>query len=136
MNRALRRAAPALLLLPTLAACSSGGPSAPPADAAPQVSAGATLRGSVGTPDSPEAFEIALTTEDGTPVEVVEAGSYTIVVSDPAQIHNFHLTGPGVDEETDVAGTGESTFQVTFEKGEYTYICDPHPSMSGTLRAV
>ena len=131
------RAAPAvLLLLPTLAACAAGGPEAPPADAAPQVSAGATLRGTVGTPDEPEAFEIALTTEDGKPVEVVEAGTYTIVVSDPSQIHNFHLTGEGVDEETEVSGTGETTFEVTFAKGEYTYICDPHPSMSGALRVV
>ena len=136
MHRALRRAAPALLLVPTVAACASGGPEAPPADAAPQVSAGATLRGTVGTDDDPEAFEIALMTEDGKPVDVVEAGTYTIVVSDPSQIHNFHLTGEGVDEETDVSGTGESTFEVTFAKGEYTYICDPHPSMSGALRAV
>ena len=136
MHRALRRAAPVLLLLPTLAACGSSGPESPPADAAPQVSAGATLRGTVGTPDDPEAFEIALTTEDGTPVEVVEAGSYTLVVSDPSRIHNFHLTGKGVDAETDVSGTGEMTFEVTFAEGEYTYICDPHPSMSGALRAV
>ncbi len=136
MNRALRRAAPALLLLPTLAACGSDGPSAPGPDAAPQVSAGATLRGTVGTPDAPEAFEIALTTDDGTPVDVVAAGTYTIVVSDPSQIHNWHLTGDGVDVETDVAGTGESTFEVTFAKGEYTFICDPHPSMSGAVRAV
>lgn len=136
MNRALRRLAlPLVLLAPALTACSSE-PEAPAADAAPQVQPGATLLGSVGTEDDPEAFEIALTDEEGNPVDVVAAGDYTLVVSDPAQIHNFHLTGDGVDVDTGVAETGKKTFQVTFTAGEYGYVCDPHPSMSGALRAV
>ena len=135
MNRALLRAATAGLLL-TATACSSGGPAAPGPDAEPQVQPGATLLGSVGTDDDPEAFEIALTTEDGTEVDVVAAGTYTIVVDDPSQIHNWHLVGDGVDVETDVAGTGTETFEVTFSPGEYEYVCDPHPSMVGALRAV
>ena len=135
MTDALRRAALVLLLV-AVSACGSDSPSAPPADAAPQVQPGATLLGSVGTEDDPEAFEIALTTEDGTPVDVVAAGDYTLVVDDPSRIHNFHLSGPGVDVETDIAGTGEESFDVSFEAGEYSYICDPHPSMSGSLRAV
>ena len=135
MNRALLRASTAVLLL-SATACSSGGPSAPGPDAEPQVQPGATLVGSVGTEDEPEAFVIALTTEDGTEVDVVAAGSYTLVVEDPSQIHNFHLMGAGVDVETGVAETGQQTFEVTFEPGEYEYVCDPHPSMSGALRAV
>lgn len=117
-----------------LTAC--GGSSTPGPDAAPQVQPGTTLLGSVGTDDDPEAFEIALTTEGGDPVDVVAAGSYTLVVDDPSQIHNFHLTGQGVDVETEISGTGKKTFEVTFSAGEYGYVCDPHPSMSGTLRAV
>lgn len=135
MNRALLRASTAVLLL-SATACSSGGPAAPGPDAEPQVQPGATLLGSVGTQDSPEAFEIALTTEDGAQVEVVAAGTYTLVVDDPAQIHNFHLTGEGVDVDSGVSETGRKTFEVTFEPGEYSYICDPHPSMAGALRAV
>lgn len=135
MNRALLCASTAGLLL-TATACSSGAPAAPGPDAEPQVQPGATLLGSVGTEDDPEAFEIVLTTQDGTPVEVVAAGTYTIVVDDPAKIHNFHLEGPGVDVQTDVAGTGQETFEVTFQAGEYGYVCDPHPSMVGALRAV
>lgn len=135
MNLALLRASTALLLL-SATACSSGGTSAPGPDAEPQAQPGATLLGSVGTEDDPEAFEIALTTQDGTAVDVVAAGTYTVVVEDPAQIHNFHLEGPGVDVQTGVVETGRQTFEVSFEAGEYEYTCDPHPSMSGGLRAV
>ena len=126
----------ALLVLLLTTGCASSEPAAPPADAAPQVQPGATLRGFVGEPDDPEAFVIGLQTEDGQEVDVVAAGTYTLVVEDPAQIHNFHLSGPGVDVQTGVAETGEETFEVTFEPGEYEYVCDPHPSMTGALRAV
>lgn len=138
MDRALLRTVLPLVLTltTTLAACGSGEPAAPGPDAAPQLEAGATLLGSVGSDDDPEAFEIALTTEDGEPVDVLAAGDYTLVVSDPAQIHNFHLTGSGVDVDTGVSETGEMTFEVTFEAGEYGYTCDPHPSMSGAIRVV
>jgi plastocyanin len=119
-----------------VAACSSQEASPPPADAEPQVQPGATLLGAVGTAEDPEAFEIALTTQEGEPVEVLAAGSYTLVVDDLAQIHNFHLTGTGVDVATDIAGTGEDTFDVTFQSGTYRYLCDPHPSMNGEVQAV
>lgn len=137
MTPALRRTGLALLLV-AVTACGNGndGSSAPAPDAEPQVQPGATLLGSVGTEEDPEAFEIALTSEDGSPVDVVAAGSYRLVVDDLAKIHNFHLTGPGVDVATEIAGTGEQTFEVTFEAGDYAYVCDPHPSMNGALRAV
>ncbi len=131
MNHPIRFAAAVSLLL--LPGCSG---SAPGPDAKAQVQPGATLLGSVGNDDDPEAFDIALTTESGDPVDVVAAGAYTLVVDDPSQIHNFHLTGQGVDVATDISGTGKKTFQVTFSAGEYGYVCDPHPSMSGALRAV
>jgi plastocyanin len=91
------------------------------------------LLASVGTADDPEAFEIALTTEDGEPVETLPAGDYTIEVDDPATTHNFHLTGGSVDETTSVPETEQTTFEVTLEPGEYTYKCDPHPPMTGTF---
>jgi plastocyanin len=91
------------------------------------------LIGTVGTEEDPEAFEIALTTEDGEEVTELPAGDYTIQVNDPAKIHNFHLTGGNVDESTSVPDTEETTFEVSLEPGEYTYKCDPHPPMSGTF---
>ena len=135
MTGTLRSAALALSLL-AVSACGGSDPEAPGPGAEPQVQPGATLKGTVGTAEDPEAYEIALTTEDGTPVEVVAAGDYTLVVEDLAETHNFNLTGEGVDAATDVGSTGTMTFQVTFTAGEYEYVCDPHPSMSGALRAV
>ena len=61
------------------------------------------------------------------------AGDYSIVVNDRSRIHNWVLSGDGVDAATDVSGTGEMTFKVTLKAGEYTYVCDPHPSMKGSL---
>ena len=85
--------------------------------------AGDTLTASVGP-----GFEISLTGADGNPVSSLAAGSYTINVDDQSDIHNFHLTGPGVDEMTDVGSTGTDTWTVTFEAGSYHFQCDPHAS--------
>ena len=95
--------------------------------------ASTVLIGTVGTPEDPEAFEIALTTEDGEPVESIPAGDYTVEVDDPSAIHNFHLTGGSVDETTSVPELEETTFDVTLEAGEYTFKCDPHPPMTGSV---
>ena len=128
------------LIVVVLLATACGSPQAPPSAGATQpqaqVQPGATLVGTVGTADEPEAYEIALTTEDGEPVDTVAAGTYTVVVDDYAQVHNFHLSGAGVDAATDVEGTGKKSFQVTFQAGEYQYFCDPHPSMKGSLKVM
>ena len=90
---------------------------------------GSTLKGSVGP-----GFEISLSTEDGQAVETLTAGSYAIEVEDLSSAHNFHLTGPGVDETTDVAGEGASTFEVDLQSGSYSFVCDPHSSsMNGSF---
>src|SRR5262245_9912594 len=62
---------------------------------------GTVLKGSVGP-----GFEISLTTEDGQPVDTLAPGSYTLLTDDKSDIHNFHLSGDGVDVSTDVGGTG------------------------------
>lgn len=107
----------------------------PDADAAPDASSQepTVLQGRVGTPEDPEAFVISLTDESGQEVDTLPPGDYVIEVDDPATLHNFHLTGGSVDESTPVEGTVETTFEVTLEPGEYTYRCDPHPSMTGTF---
>ena len=64
-----------------------------------------------------------------------KAGKYTLVVSDKSSIHNFHLTGPGVNVKTSVVAVGSKTFRITLKKGKYTFVCDPHAStMRGTFR--
>jgi plastocyanin len=120
----------ALAVLLLAAACSS------PADeeAGDSPVAGApTLRASVGTEESPDAFQIALVDEDGTPVTDLPAGEYNVEVKDFSDVHDFHLSqlGGGVEETTRVTETGETTWVVSFEPGEYRYMCDPHPSMNG-----
>ena len=80
-------------------------------------------------------FEISLTDADGADVTTLAAGQYTIEVDDQSDIHNFHLTGAGVDESTEVSAVGAETWEVAFEAGTYDFVCDPHAStMSGASR--
>jgi len=91
---------------------------------------GTTLDASVGP-----GFDISLKGADGKDVTTLAAGTYTIQVDDQSDIHNFHLTGPGVDEMTDVGTTGMTTWTVTFEAGSYHFQCDPHSSqMNGDFQ--
>jgi plastocyanin len=65
----------------------------------------------------------------------VKAGRYRIVVRDRSHMHNFHLTGPGVNKKTAVAAHGTFTWTVTLRRGTYRYVCDPHRSrMKGSFR--
>jgi hypothetical protein len=90
---------------------------------------GLVLRGSVGP-----GFEISLTTDDGQPVETLAAGSYTLLTNDQSDIHNFHLTGEGVDVDTGVSESGTNSFDIDLVSGTYTFVCDPHSStMNGSF---
>lgn len=91
-------------------------------------SGGMTLDATVGP-----GFTIALD-QNGKSVSTLPPGTYTITVDDKSDIHNFHLTGPGVDEATDVGGTGKDTWTVDLKAGSYHYQCDPHAStMNGSF---
>ncbi len=57
------------------------------------------------------------------------AGKIKLVVADKSNIHNFHLTGPGVNVKTSVSAIGSKTFTVTLKKGTYKFVCDPHASL-------
>ena len=73
--------------------------------------------------------------KSGTKVTKLKAGKYSITVSDLSSIHNFHLTGPGVNKKTSVAGKGKTTWTVTLQKGKtYRYVCDAHPFMKGSFK--
>jgi plastocyanin len=81
-------------------------------------------------------FTISLRTAGGRPVRNAEAGPYSVVVRDRGRIHNFHLTGPGVNRKTGIRFTGSVTWRVTFRRGAtYRFICDPHArTMRGSFR--
>ncbi len=90
---------------------------------------GTTLHGTVGP-----AFNISLVDASGNPVTHLDPGAYTIVVDDKSEEHNFHLSGPGVDQSTPVAVIGTFTWTVTFTDANYTFLCDAHPTlMKGTF---
>jgi plastocyanin len=80
-----------------------------------------TLQGQVGPGFS---IEVKMGGKD---VKTLKAGTYRLVVEDKASIHDFHLTGPGLNKVvTSVPFTGEKTVTGTLRKGKYTYQCDPH----------
>jgi hypothetical protein len=82
-------------------------------------------------------FTISLTDLSGKAVAQLQAGTYTIQVDDKAANHNFHLTGPGVDQKTTVPFIGVETWTLSFVPGTYSYVCDPHlNSMKGAFTVV
>ena len=86
---------------------------------------GTKLIGSVASDD----YTITLTTEDGTNVTTLPAGDYTLEIVDKTDIHNFHLTGSGVDEASEVGGQEDKEVPITLVAGSYHYQCDPHSSI-------
>jgi hypothetical protein len=94
---------------------------------APTAADNGQLVGSVGP-----GFGISLKDSSGAAVAHLAAGTYTLLVHDLSEEHNFHLSGPGVDVTTDVVFTGDRTFTITVSNGTYNFICDVHStSMHG-----
>ena len=83
-----------------------------------------TVTGTVGP-----GFTIGLTMQ-GKKVTKLKAGTpYRFVISDRADIHDFHLSGPGFNRVlTSVDFTGTKTFVLRLKKGSYRFVCDPHAS--------
>jgi plastocyanin len=81
-----------------------------------------TVNGTVGP-----GFTITLTMQ-GKNVTKLKAGkAYRFVISDRSSIHDFHLSGPGVNRLfTSVEFTGTKSFVLTLKKGSYRFVCDPH----------
>jgi plastocyanin len=73
-------------------------------------------------------FTIFLKHADGSAVQHLDAGTYTLVVHDLSEEHDFHLSGPGVEVTTEVEFVGDKTFTINVTNGHYNYICDPHAS--------
>jgi len=87
-----------------------------------------TLNGTVGP-----GFTITLT-KGGKKVTKLTHGTYVFKIADKSAIHNFHLTGPGVNKKTGVGTQGTSTWKLTLKKGTYKFVCDPHASfMKGSF---
>jgi plastocyanin len=81
-----------------------------------------TVNGTVGP-----GFTIGLAIQ-GKKVMKLKAGTpYRFVIRDRAAIHDFHLTGPGLNRVlTSVPFTGTKSFVLRLRKGSYRFVCDPH----------
>jgi plastocyanin len=80
-------------------------------------------------------FSIRVTDAGGHAVSQLDPGAYSITIKNlsPAQEHNFHLTGPGVDRAS-AFDNNTVTWDVTFVNGTYTWKCDAHPTqMKGSF---
>jgi plastocyanin len=90
-----------------------------------------TVQGTVGP-----AFTINLTAGGKTVTKLKAGVAYRFVINDRSSIHDFHLTGPGLDRMlTSVDFTGTKSFVLTLHKGVYRFFCDPHaPVMHGSFR--
>jgi plastocyanin len=95
------------------------------AGAAPKV-----VNGTVGP-----GFSISLKS-GGKKVTSLNAGTYRFDVTDRSAIHDFHLSGPGVNKViTSVSFQGRKSVTVKLKRGTYRYVCDPHASfMKGSFR--
>jgi plastocyanin len=98
------------------------------ASAAP---ASQVVKGTVGP-----GFTITLTLS-GKKVTKLKAGTrYRFVISDRADIHDFHLSGPGFNRVlASVEFTGTKSFVLRLKKGSYRFVCDPHSGiMHGSFK--
>jgi hypothetical protein len=82
------------------------------------------LRGTVGP-----GFTIQL--ELGTKrVTKLPPGTFLLVVSDHSPIHDFHISGPGLNKVvTKVSFVGTKTIKIKLRRGTYRYVCDPHRTL-------
>ncbi len=79
-------------------------------------------------------FTISLT-QGGKSVKALKAGTYTVTVRDKSNIHNFRVSGKGVNKDSGVVPVRNLTWTVKLAKGTYRYVCDPHASsMNGSFR--
>ena len=112
-----------------LAGCGDSKKESSTAEATATPTPKATLKGKVGPGPT-----ISLKTESGEPVKKLVAGIYVFEVDDLSESHNFHLTGPGIDEKTEVEATATDRFTRTLKPGRYTFVCDAHKdSMHGSF---
>jgi plastocyanin len=92
-----------------------------------------TVRGTVGP-----GFTINLTLGGKKVTSLKKGVRYRFLISDRSPIHDFHLTGPGLNRVlTGVDFTGTKSVVLTLKKGTYRFVCDPHSdSMHGSFRVV
>jgi hypothetical protein len=83
----------------------------------------------VATVGSHDGFNISLKDSNGNSVRHLGPGTYVIQVQDLSDLHNFHVSGPGVDQATSIDSRVDVTWTVTFVEGTYNFQCDAHANI-------
>ena len=119
------------LTVRTLLGAAAGGLALVLAATALTASTAKKLQGTVGP-----GFTISLTSSGKKVTKLKRGVPYRFVVSDRSSIHDFHLTGPGLNRMmTTVGFTGTKSLVLTLKKGVYRFFCDPHSAvMHGSFR--
>jgi hypothetical protein len=86
-------------------------------------------------------FTIDLADAAGRHVDTLTAGSYTLLVHDLAEIHDFHLAnkpdGERLNLTSGIEFVGDKTFSIELTPGRYAYACSPHwEIMNGSFTVV
>jgi plastocyanin len=85
-------------------------------------------------------FTIDLTDANGQHVTTLTAGTYTLLVHDLSDVHNFALGSQTTNTRIltgSVEGVGDEHFTLNVTPGSYAYACSAHPDvMNGTFRVV
>ncbi|MBA3787295.1 MAG: hypothetical protein H0X21_01210 [Actinobacteria bacterium] len=67
-------------------------------------------------------------------MRALRAGAYIITVRDRTKLHNFHLTGAGVNRKTGIAQVATVTWKLTLKRGTLVFRSDKSPvTLRGTV---
>jgi hypothetical protein len=78
--------------------------------------------------------QISLKTPYAQRLTALEAGQYTMTITDVSPRENFHLIGPGLNQSTGLRAVGTTTWMLSLRAGSYRYRSDrPHSKLRGTL---
>jgi len=85
-------------------------------------------------------FTIDLKDANGRHVDVLTAGTYTLLVHDLSDVHNFALGSQTTNTRIltgSVEGVGDETYTLNLTPGRYAYACSAHPdTMNGTFTVI
>jgi plastocyanin len=117
---------PVAAVLAAAVACGGGSSSGPGTTAQTPTGSAEHPTKLIGDVGHDDAFTITFKDQDGKDLSRIAAGTYPVEIDDESTIHNFHLSGGGVDKLTGVGSTGKQTFSITLKPGTYSFQCDPH----------
>ena len=85
----------------------------------------------VGIVGKNNAYKISLNTSNGKVAKTLKAGTYTFVIHDDSNLHNYELDGPHGKSWTftSVPFKGTKTMTLKLVAGAYKAYCSPHESV-------